>query len=207
MKIKSSNSEDRKTVKRCNEIAAFQRDNGSAISKLYNSYYHEFISFACGNFKVSREVAADIYQESFIALYQNIQNGKLTNFSVSLKSYLFHIGKHKLMNHHRNQSTHRHEEISDLHFNIMHCESKDWIQKQEITYKTVLQMNEPCSTVLTLYYWEKQSMAEIARRMEYKSEQVAANRKSLCMKKLKQYLITLFKSEGLTVKTNEDEEM
>lgn len=207
MKIKFLNSEDRNTAKSSNEIVALQRGNGSSISKLYDIYCHEFISFACGSFSVSRDTATDIYQESFIALYQNIQSGKLTNFSVSLKSYLFHIGKHKLMNHHRNLSTHRHEEIGDLHFNIAHCESQDWLRKQEITYEAVLQMNEPCSTVLKLYYWEKQSMAEIARRMEYKSEQVATNRKSLCIKKLKQYLITLFKSEGLTVKTNEDEEI
>lgn len=207
MKIKFLNSADRKTMKHNDEIIVFKRGNGSAISKLYDTYCHEFISFACGSFNVDRDTATDIYQESFIALYHNIQRGKLTNFSVSLKSYLFHIGKHKLMNHHRNQSTHRHEEISDLHLNIAHCESNDWLRKQEITYEAVLQMNEPCSTVLTLYYWEKQSMAEIARRMEYKSEQVAVNRKSLCMKKLKQYLIPLFKAEGLTVKTNEDEEI
>lgn len=207
MRIKFLNSEDRIAAKHSDDIVAFQRGNGSAISKLYDTYCPEFIAFACGSFSVSRDTATDIYQESFIALYQNIQSGKLTNFSVSLKSYLFHIGKHKLMNLHRNVSTHRHEQIGDLHFNIAHGESPDWLRKQEITYEAVLQMREPCSTVLTLYYWEKQSMAEIARRMEYKNEQVAVNRKSLCMKKLKQYLITLFKAEGLTVKTNEDEEI
>lgn len=207
MKIKFLNSEDRKTAKHSDEIVALQRGNSSAISKLYDAYCREFISFACGSFNVNRDTAADIYQESFIALHQNIQSGKLTNFSVSLKSYLFHIGKHKLMNHHRHLSTHRHEEIGDLHFNIAHCESQDWLRKQEITYEAVLRMTEPCNTVLTLYYWEKQSMADIARRMEYKNEQVAVNRKSLCMKKLKQYLTTLFKAEGLTVKTDEDEEI
>lgn len=205
MKIRFLRSEDRKTVNPNDELLAFRCGNGSAISKLYNTYCREFISFACGSFNVDRDTAADIYQESFMVLYQNIQNGKLTNFSVSLKSYLFRIGKHKLMNHHRNLSAHRAEEINDLHHNKTHYESEDWLRKQEITYNAVLQMTEPCNTVLMLYYWEKLSMSQIARRMEYKSEQVAINRKSLCMKKLKMYLIALFKAEGLTVNENDNE--
>lgn len=207
MKIRFLNSENREKGKHSDEIVAFQCGNGSAISKLYDTYCREFVSFACGSFNIDRDTATDIYQDSFIALYHNIQNGKLTNFSVSLKSYLFHIGKHKLMNHCRNRSARHEEEMDDSLLDIPYFESQDWQRKQEITYEAVLQMTEPCSTVLTLYYWEKQSMAEIARRMEYKSEQVAVNRKSLCMKKLKQHLITLFKAEGLTVKTNEDEEI
>lgn len=205
MKIIFSKSGNKKSASHSVELTAFQNDNESAISRLYDAYRGGFITFAVRNFHVDNDTAADIYQESFIALYQNIRNGKLTNLSVSLKTYLFKIGKYKLMNHNRSQNVRCEEGLNEYLFNMLHCDSPDWVRKQEITYQVVLQMLEPCSTVLMLCYWEGQSMLEIAKRMKYKSEQVAINRKSLCIKKLRKYLIKVFESEGLTVKTNNDE--
>lgn len=61
----------------------------------------------------------------------------------------------------------------------------------------VQQMQEPCNTVLTLYYWEQRTMEEIARKMNYSGAQVAKNRKLICMRKLKSTLYKRFVSEGL----------
>ena len=73
----------------------------------------------------------------------------------------------------------------------------EWTPQHQITYEIVQRMEEPCNTVLTLYYWDKCSMEEIARKMNYSGAPVAQNRKSLCLRKLKSVLYKKFVSEGL----------
>lgn len=53
------------------------------------------------------------------------------------------------------------------------------------------QLGDPCKSLLTMYYFNRFSMAEIAERLDYASADVAKNKKSLCMKKLK----ALFKKQ------------
>ena len=69
---------------------------GKEIENLYELYKQPFILFAISNYPISKDTAIDIYQESFTAMYQNIRSGKYTERNVSLKTYLFEIGKHHI---------------------------------------------------------------------------------------------------------------
>ncbi|GAB0481690.1 hypothetical protein KML24007_04360 [Alistipes indistinctus] len=163
------------------------------IAQLYNLYRSEFIAFAHKYFSLGADDAVEIYQESFIALYENVRDGRLTDLSVSLKTYLFRIAYNKMLNRRRNKKW-RSEPLSP---NFMTEEDGDGILRQKIVYELVEQMEEPCNTVLTLYYWERCSMEDIAGTMNYANAQVAKNRKLLCMRKLKSVLLTRFTEEGL----------
>jgi RNA polymerase sigma factor (sigma-70 family) len=164
---------------------------------LYDKYKTLFIKFALKNFAVDHDTAEDIYQESFIALYENMEKGKCTEPSVSIQTYLFAIGKNKLLNHLRDNT----RETVDISENILppdiSGEPEEWKRKQEIVYRTVCEMPEPCSRILTLFYYDRKSMAEIAHTFNYKNEQVAKNRKYLCIGKLKEILIPQLKKEDL----------
>lgn len=174
-----------------------RRNDESEIAYIYKLYREDFIKYAIKNFNLSYSDATEMYQESFVALYQNIKNGKLSSLTSSLRTYLFQIGKYKMLNQNRDNKTDNIaiSEIKDL--DDTEELTEDWKCKQEITYQVVADMGEPCFTVLSLYYWERKSMAEIASIFNYKSEQIAKNRKSLCLKKLKALLLDKFKSEGL----------
>lgn len=203
MKLNHSKSEGSSSHN--DELAVIQHGERCGVSRIYKLYRGQFISYAMKNFRVSEAEAIDIYQDSFIALHQNVQSGRLSNLSVSLRSYLFQIGKYKILNLLRRSDRHSFEMMDEKAFHD-ECDSPDWVLKQEITYRAVLAMQEPCSTVLSLYYWEQKSMSEIASAMNYKSDQIAKNRKSLCLKKLKEDLIQKFNTEGLTVKIDADGE-
>lgn len=155
-------------------------------------YRGEFIAFIRRNFSVDDDEIVDIYQESFIALYENIRNGKLEHLSASLKTYLFSIGRNKILNRQRVSSR-----VEALKNDYFANEDDGWGLRQEITYNMVREMTEPCNTVLTLFYWERKSMEDIAGAMNYASAQVAKNRKSICMNKLRTILTERFRTEGL----------
>jgi RNA polymerase sigma factor (sigma-70 family) len=74
-------------------------DKNPGWSLLYDKYKPVFMQFARKYFAVDRDTAEDIYQESFIVLYENIRENKFRESSVSIQTYLFAIGKNKLLNH------------------------------------------------------------------------------------------------------------
>lgn len=76
-------------------------------------------------------------------------------------------------------------------------DSAEWEVKQNIARQVVKEMGDPCKTVLNLYYWQRKSMREIAILMNYQNEQVAKNRKSKCMKTLKELLREQFRKNDL----------
>jgi RNA polymerase sigma-70 factor (ECF subfamily) len=166
------------------------------LSLLYEKLKQIFMKFASKNFSIDREAMEDIYQETFIALYENMQNGTCPP-AVSCQTYMLAIAKHKLLNYLRDN----HLDLSNIPEEKIHenrfYESEDWIQKQEIVYREVCKMQEPCNRILSLFYYDRKSMEEIAEMFNYKNEQVAKNRKYLCIKKLKEIIITRLKEEDL----------
>lgn len=172
-------------------LSGIRSGDNKLVSRLYDMYRGEFIAYVCREFSLDRDDAVELYQESFIALYENVRDGKLMRLTASLKTYLFRIARNKMMNRLRDSKSHM-PLTEDF---IEHDD--EWTPQHQITYEIVQRMEEPCNTVLTLYYWDKCSMEEIARKMNYSGAPVAQNRKSLCLRKLKSVLYKKFVSEGL----------
>ena len=133
------------------------------VTRLYELYKPPFLSFLRKYYGIDKETACDLYQESFITLCQNVRDGKYTEGQASLKTYLFEIGKRKACNW--------------MGSNKMEPE-------EEIAAQLVQETEEICRRVLTLFYWERLPMAEIALRMNYKDADVAKNKKSSCLRRL-----------------------
>lgn len=86
-------------------LTAIRLSDHGAVSQLYDKYRREFVAFAGREFSLREYDAVEIYQESFVALYENVKNGKLTHLTASLKSYLFQIGRYKMLNRHRREAS------------------------------------------------------------------------------------------------------
>lgn len=192
-------SESADSLSRDNDVIPDIRCAGeSQITRLYDMYRKEFLGYVMKNHTIGESDAIDIYQDSFLAMYRNIRDGKLTALSCSLKTYLFQIGYHKILKHLKKRKAEGSHYSPDIIREIdTDYQSQDWLDKQEITYHAVLAMPEPCNKVLSLFYWERKSMEEIAGIMQYKNGQVAKNRKLICIKKLKDTLLEKFQSKGL----------
>ncbi len=182
-----------------NIFAAFlsKKRPNKEIEELYNTYRELFFVFAKKHYSIDDSVIKDIYQESFIALCENIRNKLLTpdNLKVSFKTYLFSIGKNKLNNYIRDN--HPPMEIPNESNQIYDEQSIDEKEIQEIVRKEVFNLGEPCNRVLMLFYFKRKSMSEIALTMGYKNEQVAKNKRLSCMEQLKKIINKKYKKEDL----------
>lgn len=177
-------------------------EDEAEISRLYLMYREQFIAFVTNCFGCGAAVAADIYQESFLALFQNLKEGRIAPQSASLKTYLFQIGRFKALNLSRKRRNCPEVGLYGIG-DVEAAPSEVQVRLGEIAREEVAAMQEPCSSVLSLYYWERMGMAEIARRMNYKNERIAINRKSLCLKKLRELITGRLKKEELDYYDNE----
>lgn len=176
------------------------RQAAEEINALYELYKQPFIQFATRNYPVDEETATDIYQESFTAMYQNISNGKYKERNTSLKTYLFEIGKHHIFNHLNKEQ----KEVNLLQtlaseWATQQYSVEEWNEAQDIVAKLIKEADTDCNKVLTLYYWERRKMEEIARCMNYKTEQVAKNKKSSCLRRLSYELKRRLENAGITL--------
>ena len=156
------------------------REMGKEIENLYELYKPPFILFAISNYPISKDTAIDIYQESFTAMYQNIRSGKYTERNVSLKTYLFEI-----------------LQMLASEWNVRQFPPEEWNEAQKIVSELLEEADTDCNKVLILYYWERRKMEEIARYMNYKTEQVAKNKKSSCLRRLSFELKRRLESVGI----------
>lgn len=155
------------------------------VARLYELYRQPFVSFLRKHYAIDEETAYDLYQESFTDLCQNVQTGRYTEGQASLRTYLFEIGKRKACNWLRRNRMEP-EEKQNLFSEWLEAQetSREWAEAQEITTRLLQETEEICRKVLTLFYWERLSMAEIAARMNYKDADVAKNKKSSCLRRL-----------------------
>ncbi|MDR3268164.1 MAG: sigma-70 family RNA polymerase sigma factor [Tannerella sp.] len=174
-------------------------DAETEIADFYSRCRMEFITYVCRHYPVDEDAAKDIYQDSFMAMYQNIRAGKFTPGNASLKTYLFGIGRKQTAKYLNRQGKFRETEITDLPDDVLLPDESDgeWMQMCEITRQEVSKMENLCRQVLSLFYWKRKSMWEIAQIMHYKNEQGAKNRKSICGKMLRQQLVARFRLEGI----------
>jgi len=158
-----------------------------ALIDLYKLYRNEFITWSCKEFRAKEEQAKDAFQEAILDFHQNIVSGQLTELISSEKTYLFQIGKHKVLNLIKKESriTYNH----NLHL-IKGKEYEDFMDDENQAYtqeqisSAINKLPEDCQKVLKLHYFNEYDMDSIAREMEYKNADTAKSKKSVCLKKL-----------------------
>ena len=154
------------------------------ISRLYELYKSPFISFALKYDPVKEETAEDIYQESFTIMFRNVRDGKYRDRQASLKTYLFEIGKHRICTHlAKNKLEFVPIQTLSSEWAEENYNTEEWTEAQNIVNQMIEEADDTCNRILKLFYWERLKMEEIARQLNYKSEQVAKNKKSSCLRR------------------------
>ena len=134
--------------------------------------------------------ATDIFQDGLVVVNRNLNNGSFRNES-TLSTYIFSICKnlwHKEYNRRAKQAALEPELVieSRIHF--------DHIINVEIVTLLMNELQEDCRKILTEYYFNNRSMAELKDMFNVNSIQAAKNKKYRCLN----YLTKLFKEKGVT---------
>jgi len=173
-----------------------EKTHSRIITETYNKYREPFLGYARKIYGLSKDITEDIYQETMMAFYNNVQNGRVQNLNVPLQTYLFAIGKNKIADHFnktgRSFITERIPDVfnSDNEMFDYFYEDEEYVvnKRNMIIYRAVNQMENPCKEILSLFYWHEKNMKEIAEKMKYSSPDVAKTVKSRCMRKIEIYL-------------------
>ncbi|MDJ1500529.1 RNA polymerase sigma factor [Xanthocytophaga agilis] len=176
-----------------NIIARIRQGDESKLMAIYRAYRNDFIFWAMRHFSCNEEIAKDVFQVAITIFYENIMSGKLSKLSSSVKTYLFAIGKNKL---HENQVARERDlkiqqfeqdKIKDG-FQLENIEGETSEEKEgmyKMLEKALVELGEPCRTVLEMYYYQDLSIEELATKMDYKSTDSAKTQKYKCLTRLK----------------------
>lgn len=178
------------TMAKISNLEEIRNASQSELKSLYQDFRGEFGAWVQKYYNTDEELAGEIYQQAFIAFYYNIKDGKVTQLSSSLKTYLFAIGKNVAREQLRHKARFIPEEdnISIDEWDTSYVDQLENQDRQQHLKELLDRMGEPCSTVLRLYYFEDYSMASIATEMNYKTEQIAAKRKFICLQQIRKLL-------------------
>ncbi len=166
-------------------IEKIKNGDKEELGVIYKTYQSEFVSWLMGRFRCTDEEAREIYQVAILTFYNNIIGGKLIKLNSSIKTYLFAIGKYKMMEqqkaaqkfiHNLNTSTAEEEYVE---------EKEPYERSLQQVEACLSEMGEPAKTLLELYYYHGYSMEKIAGMLNYKNADTAKNLKYKSIVKLR----------------------
>jgi len=152
------------------------------LFNIYEEYRNDFVSWAIRHHQISAEEAKDVFQESVIALYKNVKADKMESTEVSIKTYLFGIGKNIILNAVKRRGI---EEKVFESFNVKtengiheHYEHEHLVSLVKRLYRS---MGSPCKEILEMFYEKGFDMESIATRIGYKNSDKAKKKKYECL--------------------------
>jgi RNA polymerase sigma factor (sigma-70 family) len=180
-----------------------QNNINGPVTELYQNYF-EPVTYWIRSQGANEEDAADMFQETVLVFIEQVRQDKFRGES-SIKTYLSGIAKNLWMNELRSRDRRSNREAGyvnpdainqeeDVHHRMYNRENK---QKLAQVFE---QIGDVCKKILTGFYYENLSMKEMLVLFNYENEQVLRNKKSKCMKHLKD-LITNNKELTETFKT------
>jgi len=137
----------------------------------------------------SDAAAKDVFQESIIAFYENVRDGKFRGES-AVNTYLYSIAKFKWLNQLKKDKVrvgHHNEIGKDGYENdaLTHLIDK---QRQEYIFGVLSELGAQCKELLIANFYYSQSMKELVASGTYSSEQIVRNKKYKCLKRLKELI-------------------
>lgn len=170
-------------------IDGLRSGNSELLSALYKKYYNIVLKFIVNN-SGTEEAAQDIYQETVIVLYENAQKADFA-LNCQLQTYIYSIAKRLWLKQlKKNGRTflfkeEEENEVVDVSSDINEHQAKEMdIEKMN---KSLLELGEPCATLIKDFYVHKLNMDEIADKFGYTNADNAKNQKYKCLQRLKKY--------------------
>jgi len=173
-----------------------QTGSDETLAQVYEENRDSFIYFAA-RYGVSREDSIDIYQDTFIAFYNNIMSGRIKEFTSAIPTYIMSIGKHKILDELKKR-----KRTVNPDFDLSILQEKDGLtdqidlDKNEQTYEQQQfythfeTLGTKCKELLHLFYFRGHTIADIMALGNYNSENVIKSTKSRCLKTLKERIST-----------------
>ncbi len=181
-------------------IDGLRTGSSEVLNSLYKKYYNIVLKFIVNN-SGSEEAAQDIYQETIIVLYENVQKSNFV-LSCQLQTYIYSVAKRLWLKQlKKNGKTFLFKDEGENDFVDLSEELEDHLNKEseiEQMNKSLTELGEPCGTLIKDFYVNRLSMDEIAEKFGYTNADNAKNQKYKCLQRLKKYF---FENQNRTIDT------
>ena len=160
-----------------------REDDKTALDFIYKEYKDGFINYAL-RYELDRDELEDIFQDSVIAVYQNLVIKKVVLKNSSLKTYLYGIGKNMIYSRFK-KKINTVAVIDNLTVEEEYFE-EEISEEQKLLAKHFSNLSESCKQILKLFYYRGFTVKEIVEVTDYKDENTVKSHKSRCLKGLKE---------------------
>jgi RNA polymerase sigma-70 factor (ECF subfamily) len=164
-------------------------DDKKALETIYVKYKSEFLNYA-KKYGLATNNALDIYQDSIIAMHHNFVSSQLVITSSSIKTYLFGIGKFKILKKLKEDDKFLSVEREEETYTEIRIEEFSPTRESILLSENLGKISESCQIILELYYYRNLTVDEIVQLTDYKDGNTVRSHKSRCLKRLK----SLFKT-------------
>ncbi len=168
-------------------IEGLRNNQDVVLRALYKKYYNLVLKYVVNN-SGNSEAAADIYQETIIVLYENVQKPGF-ELNCQLQTFIFSIAKRLWLKQLRNNGhtlrlkDEEEEEVVDVSEELSdHLKKESDIEKMNACME---ELGEPCKTLLKDFYVYRLSMEEISEKFGYTNADNAKTQKYKCLQRLK----------------------
>lgn len=170
-----------------NVIDRILRNDESALYEIYDKFTNPFISFF-QKYGLSITELEDTFQDTVIALYQNIMKGRVEVNEASLKTYIWSIGKYKVIDIIRMKNKNKKLEIHNDEVEPFEMRENILSKNQRLLYKHFKSLGESCQQIIKYFYYEGLTIEEIVQITDYKDANTVKSTKSRCIKQLKKLI-------------------
>lgn len=162
---------------------------------------NKVLAYLRKTFSVSEDDLRDIYQNSSVALFMNIRDGKLSNLTSTLSTYFLRIcinqtlkfmGKQKkvvpLFDGSRltNKNPFRPEKIDELYQLCTENEETEKVAHSEKIVQSIIEsMPDTCKNVFQGYYWDNLTTTTIADMYGFSNANSVKTQKYKCLQKFR----------------------
>lgn len=139
------------------------------------------------DFGCSTEEIEEAYNDTFVALYENVLARKVLVSDGKLRAYIFGIGKYMLFAR-RKLKGRAIEVFGETMLPTGFNDPAEEKEPSERVKRALERLGPRCREILRLYYYKRFSIDAIQHNMGYKNENTVKAHKSRCMKELKEIL-------------------
>jgi len=148
-----------------------------ALDYLYTKYYRMMVKMVLDNSGTEDE-AKDIYQEALLAFWQKAASRQLVLTS-KISTYLYSICQNLWRKELDKKKRQSYEQVDGEEF-----QKYEENERLKIVKACIGELGDVCKKILTYYYFDGMSMADISKKMNFANTDTAKTKKYKCKKKL-----------------------